>query len=60
MLFAYLLPALSLALNKRPALGLFLLVLQPTIVGWIIGILIAPKNLRRQRRRRRHRGAPAY
>jgi hypothetical protein len=56
MLFAYLLPGLSLALNRRFGLGLLLLVLQPTLIGWIVGVPVAVKNLQRQRRRRRHQG----
>lgn len=54
MLFAYLLPGLSLAFNRRPGLGVLLLVLQPTLVGWLVGARLAVHNLRRQRRRRRH------
>lgn len=54
MLFAYLLPGLSLAFNRRPGLGIILLVLQPTLIGWIVGASVAAKNLKRQRRRRRH------
>jgi hypothetical protein len=56
MLVAYLLPGLSLALNRRPGLGLLLLVLQPTLIGWIVGVPVAVKNLQRQRRRRRRQG----
>ena len=54
MLFAYLLPGLSLAFNRRPGLGMLLLVLQLTLVGWVLGVPVAVKNLKRQRRRRRH------
>jgi hypothetical protein len=54
MLLAYLLPGLSLAFNRRPGLGMLLLVLQPTLIGWVVGAPVAVKNLRRQRRRRRH------
>ncbi|MGI4742598.1 MAG: hypothetical protein ACRYG7_46155 [Janthinobacterium lividum] len=54
MLLAYLLPGLSLAFNRRPGLGMLLLVLQPTLIGWIVGAPVAAKHLRRQRRRRRH------
>jgi hypothetical protein len=54
MLLAYLLPGLSLAFNRRPGLGMLLLVLQPTLIGWVVGTSVAVKNLRRQRRRRRH------
>ena len=54
MLLAYLLPGLSLAFNRRPGLGMLLLVLQPTLIGWVVGASVAVKNLRWQRRRRRH------
>ncbi|RZJ57691.1 MAG: YqaE/Pmp3 family membrane protein [Hymenobacter sp.] len=54
MIFAYLLPGLSLALNRRPGLGILLLALQPTLIGWAVGASVASKNLKRQRRRRRH------
>ena len=54
MLLAYLLPGLSLAFNRRPGLGMLLLVLQPTLIGWVVGAPVAIKNLKRQRRRRRH------
>ncbi|WP_125916789.1 YqaE/Pmp3 family membrane protein [Hymenobacter coccineus] len=54
MLLAYLLPGLSLAFNRRPGLGILLLVLQPTLIGWIVGAPVAAEHLRRQRRRRRH------
>ena len=56
MLFAYLLPGLSLAFNRRPGLGMLLLVLQLTLIGWVVGVPMAVKNLKRQRRRRRHQG----
>lgn len=54
MLLAYLFPGLSLAFNRRPGLGMLLLVLQPTLIGWVVGAPVAVKNLKRQRRRRRH------
>lgn len=54
MLLAYLLPGLSLTLNRRLGLGMLLLVLQPTLIGWVVGAPVAVKNLKRQRRRRRH------
>ena len=54
MLFAYLLPGLSLAFNRRLGLGILLFVLQPTLIGWLVGASMASKNLKRQRRRRRH------
>lgn len=56
MLCAYLLPGLSLAFNRRPGLGLVLLVLQPTLLAWVVGAPLAVKNLKQQRRRRRHQG----
>jgi hypothetical protein len=60
MLVAYLIPGLSLLMNKRRTLGLLLLVLQPTILGWLVGAFIARKNLLLQRyRRRRHREVDA-
>lgn len=54
MLFAYLLLGLPLVFNRRPGLGMLLLVLQPTLVGWLVGARVAVQNLKRQRRRRRH------
>jgi hypothetical protein len=54
MLLAYLLPSLSLAFNRRPYLGIFLLLLQPTLVAWIVGAPLAARNLKHQRRRRLH------
>ncbi len=35
------------------------LLLQPTLVGWVVGAVLAGRNLRRQRRRRRHSGGRA-
>ena len=53
MLLAYLLPGLSLAFNRRPYLGVLLLLLQPTLIAWIVGAPLAARTLKRQRRRRR-------
>lgn len=53
MLFAYLLPGLSLYFNRRKPLGVLLLILQPTLLGWLVAIPLAVRNLKRQRRRRR-------
>ncbi len=41
MLLAIFLPGLSLALNGRPASGLFWTLMQLTGIGWIIGIFVA-------------------
>jgi hypothetical protein len=46
------LPGLSLYRNRRPKLGLFMLLVQPTLIGWLVGILLARRNLKRQARRR--------
>ena len=59
MLLTVLFPGLSLLFNRRPGLGSVFLLLQPTLVGWVVGAVLAGRNLRRQRRRRRHSGARA-
>ena len=60
MLLTVLFPGLSLLFNRRPGLGGVCLLLQPTLVGWVVGAVLAGRNLRRQRRRRRrHSGGPA-
>jgi hypothetical protein len=56
MLLTVLFPGLSLLLHKRPALGIFLLLLQVTLVGWFIGVPLAARNLRLERRRQRRSG----
>ncbi|QKG55111.1 hypothetical protein [Hymenobacter sp. BRD67] len=43
-------------LHKRPGLGLLLLVLQLTLVGWLIGVPVAARHLRLERRRQRRSG----
>jgi hypothetical protein len=52
MLLAFLLPGLSLWRNRRPKLGVLFLLLQPTLIGWVIGLVVARRNVQRQRRRR--------
>jgi hypothetical protein len=54
MLLALLLPGLSLYFNRRRTLGIWFTILQPTVLGWIVGAVLAARNLKRQRRR--HRG----
>lgn len=56
MLLTVLFPGLSLVLHKRPGLGLLMLLLQVTLVGWLIGVPLAARNLRLERRRQRRSG----
>ena len=56
MLLTVLFPGLSLLLYKRPGLGLLLLLLQLTLVGWLIGVPLAARNLWLERRRQRRSG----
>ena len=56
MLLMILFPGLSLLLHKRPGLGVLLLLLQLTLVGWLIGVPVAARNLRLERRRQRRHG----
>lgn len=56
MLLTVLFPGLSLLLHKRPGLGVLLLLLQVTLVGWLIGVALAARNLRLERRRQRRSG----
>jgi hypothetical protein len=58
MLLTVLFPGLSLLMHKRPGLGvlLLLLLLQVTLVGWLIGVPLAARNLRLERRRQRRSG----
>jgi hypothetical protein len=51
-MLAFWLPGLSLWRNRRPKLGILFLLLQPTLIGWLIGIVVARRNVRRQRSRR--------
>ena len=56
MLLTVLVPGLSLVLHKRPRLGILLLLLQLTLVGWLLGMPLAARNLRLERRRQRRSG----
>ena len=56
MLLTVLFPGLSLLMHKRPGLGVLLLLLQLTLVGWLIGVPLAARNLRLERRRQRRSG----
>jgi hypothetical protein len=56
MLLTVLFPGLSLLLHKRPGLGVLLLLLQVTLVGWLIGVPLAARNLQLERRRYRRSG----
>jgi hypothetical protein len=56
MLLTVLFPGLSLLMHKRPGLGVLLLLLQVTLVGWLIGVPLAARNLRPERRRQRRSG----
>lgn len=56
MLLTVLFPGLSLLLHKRPGLGVLLLLLQVTVVGWLIGVPLAARNLRLERRCQRRSG----
>jgi hypothetical protein len=56
MLLTVLFPGLSLLMHKRPRLGVLLLLLQVTLVGWLIGVPLAARNLRLERRRQRRSG----
>ncbi|RZK36144.1 MAG: YqaE/Pmp3 family membrane protein [Hymenobacter sp.] len=56
MLLTVLFPGLSLLLHKRPRLGVLLLLLQVTLVGWLIGVPLAARNLLLERRRQRRNG----
>lgn len=56
MLLTVLFPGLSLLLHKRPRLGVLLLLLQLTLVGWLVGVPLAARNLRREHRRQRRSG----
>ena len=56
MLVMVLFPGLSLVLHKRPGLGILLLLLQLTLVGWLLGVPLAARNLRLERRRQRRSG----
>lgn len=56
MLLTVLFPGLSLLLHKRPGLGVLLLLLQVTLVGWLIGVPLAARNLLLERRRQRRSG----
>jgi hypothetical protein len=49
----FLLPGLSLYRNRRQTQGVVFMILQPTIIGCLIGILVAYNNLKRQRQRQR-------
>lgn len=53
MLLAIFLPGVSLLRRRRPKLGILFLVLQLTLVGWLVGAFVAVKNEKRQRTRRR-------
>jgi hypothetical protein len=56
MLLTVLFPGLSLLLHKRPGLGMLLLFLQLTLVGWLLGVPLAARNLKQERRRQRRSG----
>jgi hypothetical protein len=53
MLLAYPVPGLSLLKRRRPKLGILFLLLQFTIINWVIEIFIAARNEKRQHTRRR-------
>jgi hypothetical protein len=55
MLLVLLLPGLSLYLHRRKGLGALFLLVQLTGIGWPVGSLLAYRNLKRQRLRRRRR-----
>ena len=55
MLLAILIPGLSLYLHRRQAQGLLCLLLQCTLIGWPVCSLLAVRNLKHQRRRRREK-----
>lgn len=54
-MLAYLLPGLSLMFNGRPFSGLFMLLIQISGIGWLIGIWMATNNLKERAAERRHR-----
>jgi len=56
MLLIILFPGLSLILHNRPKLGALLLLLQLTLIGWLIGMPLAARNLKLERRRQRRSG----
>jgi|GEM_PF-2149885 len=53
MWLAYIFPGISLFINRRRGLGILFLLLQPTIIGWIIGAVVAVHRMRELQRRRR-------
>jgi hypothetical protein len=52
MWLAVLFPGISLMRHRRRTQGILFLLLQPTLVGWLIGVWVAMRNLKRQARRR--------
>ncbi|WP_162549677.1 hypothetical protein [Hymenobacter nivis] len=40
-------------MNRRQGLGILFLLLQPTVIGWIIGAVVAVRRVRKLQRRRR-------
>lgn len=56
MILIVLFSGLSLLFCKRPKLGIILLLLQITLVGWLIGVPLAAHNLLLERRHRRRSG----
>ena len=53
MWLAYIFPGISLFMNRRQGLGILFLLLQPTVIGWIIGAVVAVRRVRKLQRRRR-------
>ena len=56
MLLAILLPGLWLIRNKRRGLGILFLLLHLTLIGWIVGAVVAVRTLKRRQRRRMFHG----
>jgi hypothetical protein len=52
MWLACLFPGISLLMNRRPGLGTLFLLLQPTIIGWVIGAVVAVYRVRELQQRR--------
>ncbi len=53
MWLAYIFPGISLFMNRRRGLGILFLLLQPTIIGWVVGAVVAVYRVRELQRRRR-------
>lgn len=53
MWLAFIFPGISLFMNRRRGLGVLFLVLQPTVIGWLVGAVVAVRRVRELQQRRR-------